>query len=302
MGFFDGLKSAAGWAWDHSPAGITSEFVGGVTGIDGKDIVGDVFTGDFDSLGEDLLEPLTGNKAKQEAYDEAMKTLNDQQTMMNAGYGTAQGMVADSRGEIADIIGPEAMDLYKSQLYQLTPSSYAASTEPLKGFEFERDVSKYLDPSAQYQIDQATQQVLQSMSGMGGISGGAASRAIAAETGAKASELYGDAFDRMMKATEQEYGKNRDIVSAEQAGKNTAAGLKQTQLEGMGNLAGSYVGNLQGLTEDQVNLLLAQMGSNLSLAQAMSQLGIDVASQPTTTQQLLGMAGDASTIYKNFAG
>jgi len=140
------------------------------------------------------------------------------------------------------------------------------------------------------------------MSGMGGISGGAASRAIAAETGAKASELYGDAFDRMMKATEQEYGKNRDIVSAEQAGKNTAAGLKQTQLEGMGNLAGSYVGNLQGLTEDQVNLLLAQMGSNLSLAQAMSQLGIDVASQPTTTQQLLGMAGDASTIYKNFAG
>ena len=194
------------------------------------------------------------------------------------------------------------MAMYKHNLLFLNPENYTADTSPIAGFNFDRDVSKYLDPSAEYQIDQATKQVLQSMSGEGGLSGGAAARAIAAETSAKAGELYGDAFDRMMKATEQEYGKARDTVSAEQSNAQNKFDVKKYQTEGLGNLAGSYVGNLQGLTEDQVQLLLAQMATDSSYASSLAQLAMDKASQPTWLQEMLGMGGDAAKIYTAFKG
>ena len=53
---------------------------------------------------------------------------------------------------------------------------------------------------------------------------------------------------------------------------------------------------MQGANEDVINLLMGQMGTNLSLAQALAQLGIDRASAPTWLQQMLGMGGQAATI------
>ena len=104
----------------------------------------------------------------------------------------------------------------------------------------------------------------------------------------------------MMKATEQEYQKARDITSAEQTEAQQRMDTTKFKTEQLGNLAGSYVGNLQGTNEDLVNLLMAQTGTNLSLAQAMAQLGIDAASQPTWLQQLLGLGGSAAQIYSGF--
>lgn len=291
--FTDWVGDAAGFAWEHSPGGITSEFVDELT------------TGSGSGLGADiagyLTDPLTNQDEVDEAYAAAQKTLADQQAKARAGYAVAGKQIADTRGEISDMIGADAMDNYKALLYQLNPSAYAADTSPIKGFEFESDVSKYLDPNAEYVIDQSVEAAKQAMSGQGGMTGGAAARALQAEASAKASELYGDAFDRMMKATEQEYGKARDTVSAEQAAKQTAADLKKFQVEGSGNLAGSLVGNMQGLTEDQVQLLLAQMATDSSYAGAIAQLMMDQASQPTTAQQLLGLGGDVANIYSAFS-
>lgn len=291
--FTDWVGDAAGFAWEHSPGGITSEFVDELT------------TGSGSGLGADiagyLTDPLTNQDEVDEAYANAQKTLADQQAKARAGYAVANKQIADTRGEISDMIGADAMDNYKALLYQLNPSAYAADTSPIKGFEFDRDVSKYLDPNADYVIDQSVEAAKQAMSGQGGMTGGAAARALQAEASAKASELYGDAFDRMMKATEQEYGKARDTVSAEQAAKQTAADLKKFQVEGSGNLAGSLVGNMQGLTEDQVKLLLAQMATDSSYAGAIAQLMMDQASQPTTAQQILGLGGDVANIYSAFS-
>lgn len=291
--FTDWAGDAVGWAWEHSPGGITSEFVDELT------------TGSGSGLGADIAgyitDPLTNQDEVDAAYANAQKTLADQQTKARAGYAVANKQIADTRGEISDMIGADAMDNYKALLYQLNPSAYAADTSPIKGFEFERDVSKYLDPNAEYVIDQSVEAAKQAMSGQGGMTGGAAARALQAEASAKASELYGDAFDRMMEATWQEYGKARDTVSAEQAAKQTAADLKKFQVEGSGNLAGSLVGNMQGLTEDQVQLLLAQMATDSSYAGAIAQLMMDQASQPTTAQQILGLGGDVANIYSAFA-
>ena len=181
------------------------------------------------------------------------------------------------------------MEKYKRTLYEMRPTDYTSGHEALTGFGFDRDVSKYLDPNAEYVIDESVKAAQQAMAGQGGLTGGSAARALQAEASAKAGELYGDAFDRMMKATEQEYQKARDITSAEQTEAQQRMDTTKFKTEQLGNLAGSYVGNLQGTNEDLVNLLMAQTGTNLSLAQAKAQLGIDAASKPTWFQQLLGL-------------
>jgi hypothetical protein len=284
MSWYDELRGAASWAWENlpGPGGITTEFMGHAR---------DEAANATDELG------LTNVEEQQEAYDQAEEALKQQQQQAGQTYNTALDLVAQNRGAIAEMIGPENLDYYKQMVYGIDPSKFAASTEPIKDFKFERDVFKYMDPAAKYQIDQSVNAALHAMTGQGGISGGAAARALRAEASQKASELYGDAWDRMMKASEQEYGKARDIVSAEQTAKQQEAAMKQYKTGQLGDLYGQYIGNMQGANEDVVKLLMEQMGTNLSLAQAMAQLGIDRASAPTWLQQMLGMGGQAASIY-----
>ena len=292
---FEGIiDDPIGWLEDHSPIGVAQGFVDEITGGDGSGL------GAY--IADKMMDPLTNQDEVDEAYNDAAETLAKQQAAAREGYGQASEAIGDTRGEIADLIGPETMAMYKHNLLFLNPENYTADTSPIAGFNFDRDVSKYMDPNAEYVIDQSVKAAQQAMSGQGGMTGGAAARALQAEASAKASELYGDAFDRMMKATEQEYGKARDTVSAEQSNAQNKFDVKKYQTEGLGNLAGSYVGNLQGLTEDQVQLLLAQLATDSSYAQAIAQLGIDKASQPTTVQQGLGIAGDAANIINLIKG
>lgn len=242
---------------------------------------------------------ITNVGGQEEAYDEAQETLKEQMSAADTTYGQMADMIGQNRQAIADIIGPESIANYKNMVQGLSPTTYAASYEPVSKFQFERDPSKYLDPNADYVIQQSVDAALQGMSGMGGLTGGAAARALQAEASAKAGELYGDAWDRMMEATNQEYNRAKDEVSAEQFSRSQMLEADKFKTEQMGDLFGSYIGNLQGGNEDLINLLNAQMQTNATLAQAMSQLGIDQANLPTGVQQLLGMAGDAASIYGN---
>lgn len=244
-----------------------------------------------------LLNPITGQKQREEALDTAEEQLQQTQEEAAKTYAQSMGLLQGTRSQIADIIGPENVEAYKAMVAGMEPTEYVAQPGRLLRFEFERDPSKYLDPSAQYQIDQSVNAALQAMSGQGGLQGGAAARALQAEASAKAGELYGDAWERMMKATEQEYGREQDVQTARQVAAQQASDREKFKTEQLGNLYGSYVGNIQGGTEDIVNLLMSQMQTNAALSQAMAQLGIDRASMPTTVQQLMGMAGQGAQIY-----
>lgn len=289
-----GWGDAWDWVKEHSPVGITQGFVDELVGGDGSGMGAEA--ADY------ILEPLTGSQAKEDAYTAASETLAKQMESINKGYEQAAGMIGQSRDDIAALIGPEYMKKYGAIAMGMRPGDFVREPTNLQDFAFNRDVSQFLDPNADYVIDQSVNAALQAMSGQGGITGGAAARALQAEASQKAGELYGDAWDRMMKATEQEYGKERDVASIEQDIAKQMADREKTRMDYLGNLGGMYVGNLEGKNEDLVNLLMAQMGSNLSLAQAMAQLGIDKASQPTNLQTLLGMGGDVADIYNGFAG
>lgn len=292
---FTGLvKKGADWIENIMPQEIA------------KDFVEEVVSGEGEGLGSDIAEvitdPLTGRGDKEDAYDEAESTLEQQMININAGYNQAAEMAAKGRDAIAELIGPEYMQKYGKIAMNMRPGDFVREPTNLQDFAFNRDVSQFLDPNADYVIDQSVKAAQQAMSGQGGMMGGAAARALQAEASQKAGELYGDAFDRMMKATEQEYGKERDIALVEQDIAKQMADREKNRMDYLGNLGGMYVGNLQGKNEDLINLLMARMGTNLSLAQAMAQLGIDKASQPTNLQTLLGMGGDVANIYKAFAG
>lgn len=272
--------------YEISPAGLMSDTLGTATP---SEILEDPVGG--------LTEPITGKKQREEALDTAEERLNQTQEEAAKTYAQSMGLLQGSRAQIADIIGPENVEAYKAMVAGMEPTEYVAQPGRLLRFEFERDPSKYLDPSAQYQIDQSVQAALQAMSGMGGLTGGSAARALQAEASAKAGELYGDAWERMMKATEQEYGREQDVQTARQVAAQQASDREKFKTEQLGNLYGSYVGNLQGGTEDIVNLLMSQMQTNAALSQAMAQLGIDRASMPTTVQQGLDILGKGAQIY-----
>lgn len=242
---------------------------------------------------------LTNSGEVEEAYDNAAQVLAEQQAKADQAYDTAGTYVNTVRGAISDIIGPEGMEKYKQLIYSMAPQDYTTDTTNLKNFSFDRDVSKFLDPNAEYVIDQSVKAAQQAMAGHGGLTGGAAARALQAEASAKASELYGDAFDRMMKATEQEYGKERDVTIAEQTNAQNRLETDKFRADQLGNLSGSYVGNLQGNVEDIIQLMLGKATTDLSVQQALAQLGIDKASLPTETQQLLGMVGDVAGTAAN---
>lgn len=244
-----------------------------------------------------LLNPITGQKQREEALDTAEEQLKQTQEEAAKTYAQSMGLLQGTRSQIADIIGPENVEAYKAMVAGMEPTEYVAQPGRLLRFEFERDPSKYLDPSAQYQIDQSVQAALQAMSGMGGLTGGSAARALQAEASAKAGELYGDAWDRMMKATEQEYGQERDVQTARQVAAQQASEREKFKTEQLGNLYGSYVGNLQGGTEDIVNMLMSQMQTNAALSQARAQLGIDRANTPTTFQQGLDIVEKGAQSY-----
>lgn len=289
-----GWGDAWDWVKEHSPVGITQGFVDELVGGDGSGMGAEA--ADY------ILEPFTGAKAKEDAYNSASETLAKQMENINKGYEEAAGMIGQSRDDISALIGPEYMQKYGAIAMGMRPDDFVREPTNLQDFAFNRDVSQFLDPNADYVIDQSVNAALQAMSGQGGMTGGAAARALQAEASQKASELYGDAWERMMKATEQEYGKERDVATIDQDIAKQMADREKTRMGYLGNLGGMYVGNLEGKNEDLVNLLMAQMGSNLSLAQAMAQLGIDKASQPTNLQTLLGMGGDVADIYSGFAG
>lgn len=287
------LDKAADWLLDraedlyeYSPAGMMSDALGTPTP---SEIV-------KDPAGA-LLEPFTGQKQREEALDNAEEQLKQTQEEAAETYAQSMGLLQGTRSQIADIIGPENVEAYKAMVAGMEPTEYTAQPGRLMRFEFERDPSKYLDPSAQYQIDQSVNAALQAMSRQGGLQGGAAARALQAEASAKAGELYGDAWERMMKATEQEYGREQDVQTARQVAAQQASDREKFKTEQLGNLYGSYVGNLQGGTEDIVNLLMAQMQTNAAISQAMAQLGIDRASMPTTVQQGLDIVEKGAQSY-----
>ena len=184
------------------------------------------FSRSVPEVGTDILG-LSNTQEQREAFETAQNLLGTQGTETSNAFNEAMRAAAAGHESIEGLIGPENMAAYKQMVGRLNPEDVRADLSPLRGFEFDRDVSKYMDPNADYQIQKGTEAAMQAMAGQGGMSGGAAARALQAQASADASKLYDDAFNRMMQATGQEYQQARDVVSADQAGRQARASMEQ---------------------------------------------------------------------------
>ena len=249
------------------------------------------FSRSVPEVGTDILG-LSNTQEQREAFETAQNLLGTQGTETSNAFNEAMRAAAAGHESIEGLIGPENMAFYKQMVGRINPEDVRADLNPLRGFEFDRDVSKYMDPNADYTIQKGTEAAMQAMAGQGGMSGGAAARALQAQASADASKLYGDAFDRMMQATGQEYQQARDVVSADQAGRQARASMEQFKTGEYGKLADALLENKKGNYEDYANLVLGKAGTNLGIAQALAQMRIDQSATPTWMQQALGSGGN----------
>ena len=249
------------------------------------------FSRSVPEVGTDILG-LSNTQEQREAFETAQNLLGTQGTETSNAFNEAMRAAAAGHESVESLIGPENMAYYKQMIGRINPEDVRADLSPLRGFEFDRDVSKYMDPNADYQIQKGTEAAMQAMAGQGGMSGGAAARALQAQASADASKLYGDAFDRMMRATGQEYQQARDVVSADQAGRQSRASMEQFKTGEYGKLADALLENEKGNYEDYANLVLGKAGTNLGIAQALAQMRIDQSATPTWMQQALGSGGN----------
>ncbi len=249
------------------------------------------FTQSVPEVGTDILG-LSKTQEQREAFETVLNLLGTQGTETSNAFNEAMRAASAGHESVEKLIGPESIAYYKQMIGRINPEDVRADLSPLRGFEFERDVSKYMDPNADYQIQKGTEAAMQAMAGQGGMSGGSAARALQAQASADASKLYGDAFDRMMQATGQEYQQARDVVSADQSGRQARASMEQFKAGEYGKLADALLENKMGNHEDYANLVLGKAGTNLNIAQALAQMRIDQSATPTWMQQALGSGGN----------
>lgn len=249
------------------------------------------FSKSVPETGTDILG-LSNIQEQREAFETAQNLLGMQGTEASNSFNEAIRAASAGHESVESLIGPESIAYYKQMIGRINPEDVRADLSPLRGFEFERDVSKYMDPNADYQIQKGTEAAMQAMAGQGGMSGGSAARALQAQASADASKLYGDAFDRMMQATGQEYQQARDVVSSDQSGRQARASMEQFKAGEYGKLADALLENKIGNYEDYANLVLGKAGTNLGIAQALAQMRIDQSATPTWMQQALGSGGN----------
>jgi len=169
-------------------------------------------------------------------------------------------------------------------------------------FQYGANVEQFLDPSMQYQQEQAMNQIQGSAAAQGALGSGATLKAMQDRGQQIAQQGYGDAFNRMMQDKSFAYGQYRDRAN------QTRQRLmdRANQLQGVSNMGFQATGQQAQARGQQAQMAsgLAQQQGNImtpGYAQGMQRAGfIDALSDPqflaTLTTSLGGMfgGGDAS--------
>lgn len=144
-------------------------------------------------------------------------------------------------------------------------------------FSYNKTVDQFMDPAAEYTINQSVKAAQNALAGQGGMSGGAAAQQLQAVASEAASSEYNNAWDRMLKDQQIE------------------TDTKKAEIE----KANTVLGNVKDLSEDTINAILAQMGTDLNLQQLLAQINIDNAGS-SFWGDALNAIKDGSEAYSNF--
>ena len=181
--------------------------------------------------------------------------------------------------QLSDLQGAtEAQKAYTSGLMNMDTDQHKVQAANLNTGNALGDVNKFMDPSLNYQMEQATKQVESSQAGKGGLFSGAAGKSIAGATQKIAEQGWSDDYNRANNALQQS---NQAKLQQQQAGQSAGTynlGLDTTGLQAKGqayqtlmepistvaqgkmDMAGTMYGSQSGMSQQQMQGQLADTG------------------------------------------
>lgn len=200
-----------------------------------------------------------------------------------AGYDTEyQGSINKALQPYTDMADPtkakSAMDSYVGGLQNLDTDQHKVDTAQLDTTNALGDVSSFLDPSLDYQKEEATKAVESSQAGKGGLFSGAAGQSISNATQKIAEQGWSDAYARAnaakaqsnaLKAQQQQLGQSAGTynlgldttgINAQGQAYNTLMEPISTVAQTQMDTAGTMYGSRSGMNQQQMQGQMADTG------------------------------------------
>jgi len=143
---------------------------------------------------------------------------------------------------------------------------------PVGQFEFQGDVSQYLDPSMAYQQEQASRALQQSALGQGNLLSGGTAKALQVQAQQMAQQDYANAFNRMQQDKSFAYRQFADDFTRRQQ-ENALRMQRLQSLAGMGQSATGAMANARMGAQEG----MASLAGDLGQARALEQTGAEQA-------------------------
>lgn len=244
--------------------------------------IGSIISSATDAIG------LTNVEGKKKAYDKAQSMLQDTLAQSGKTYSQILESIKGTGRSLQDQLGGSASvsDWIKS-IKEAGKKDYSVDSSKVSDFDWDKTVSDYLDPSASYMIDQATQAAQNTLAGQGGLFSGGAGLQLQAVASDKARELYGDAQEQMNKEKSFGYNKLLDELNIDIGNVNREQNRDAAYSSNLGNIANAYQTSVSDTQESVNNALLSQLQNDSSIQQALANLGISEASAPTALGSIL---------------
>lgn len=174
--------------------------------------------------------------------------------------------------QLSDLQGAtEAQKAYTSGLMGMDTDQYKTQAANLNTGNALGDVGSFMDPSLNYQMDQATKQVESSQAGKGGLFSGAAGKSIAGATQKIAEQGYSDAYNRANQALQQS---NAAKLQQQQAGQNAGTynlGLDTTKIGAAGQAYNTFMDPINTRAQGQMDMAGTLYGSQSGMNQQKMQ-------------------------------
>jgi len=236
------------------------DLVGGITGALGTitDAVG-----------------LSNNAEKEAAYDNAGSTYQGILDSSNEAYADILKRIAESGTDITSLLGGDStISDYLASIKENANKDYSVDSSKLSDYEFDKTVSDYLNPNADYLVDKAVNSAQNTLAGQGNLFSGGIGQ-LAADTSADVgAELLKEAQDTFNQEKTFDYGTVKDALNLETT--NAANQMQQdtNYASNLGNLSSSIIDTKNATSDNTINALLSKLGNDTDIQQALAQLGI----------------------------
>ena len=195
-----------------------------------------------------------------------------------------------------------AQTAYQGALGNLDPTKYNVNAPTYDTTNTLSVVDQYLDPSMDFAIKKAGDQIQASAAGRGGLYSGATGKALASSAADTASKYWGEAFDRAQGELNRGNAITGKQFDADIAAGKYNLGLDEANLGLKKASYDDYMGNFDTANQLELDKIATIFGVDTQTAQAMLEAGMGEGTDGGFINNLLGAVEGAGTAYSRVRG